>query len=58
MTIRSNIAVAAILGFMVTKEQQQKIEDVIEKIKECYTAWELPFIDEGIDRAHIEYLEI
>ena len=43
---------------MVTKEQQQKIEDVIEKIKECYTAWELLFIDEGIDRAHIEYLEI
>ena len=43
---------------MVTKEQQQKIEDVIGKIKECYTAWELPFIDEGIDRAHIEYLEI
>ena len=37
------------------------MEDVIEKIKECYTAWELPFIDEGIDREHIagkEYLEI
>ena len=53
MTITSNIAVAAVFEFAVSKVTATKEnENVIEKIRECYNALELTFNEEVIDRAH------
>ena len=49
MTTTSNIAVAAVFGFMVSKVTAT---NGIEKIRECYNALELPFNEEVIGRAH------
>ena len=36
----------------IKSKSNEKNEDVIEKIRECYTALELPFNEEVIDHAH------
>ena len=36
----------------IESKSNEKNEDVIEKIRECYNALELPFNEEVIDRAH------
>ena len=36
----------------IESNSNEKNEDVIEKIRECYNALELPFNDDAIDRAH------
>ena len=36
----------------IVSNSNEKNEDVIEKIRECYNALELPFNEEVIDRAH------
>ena len=57
----SNIFDVTVYGFMESSLKKWKnIDDVYQKVKECYESVQVPFAQEDIDRAHrigMEYTE-
>ena len=58
----NNIVDVTVYGFMESnlKKKKEKIDNVQQKVKECYESVQLPFAQEDIDRAHrigMEYTE-